>query len=132
MKELILLPEPKLLFRYDQALEDPRDGLTLFGPLDSGQIYCIRSGVVGTEAGIERFKRWGQSIHGRIISATTDSESLYRPFFPGFQTVFGVRWSPTPQIEIPIDPDELAKRIRIGNSHQRVFRTVSLFADAII
>jgi hypothetical protein len=132
MKQLIQLPEPKLLFRYDQALEDPRDGLTLFGPLDSGQIYGIRSGVVGTEAGIERFKRWGQSIQGPIISATTDSESLYRPFFPGFQTVFGVRWSPTPQIEIPIDPDELAKRIRIGNSHQRVFRTVSLFADAII
>ena len=131
MKQLIQLPEPKLLFRYDQSLEDPRDGLTLFGPLDSAQIYGIRSGVVGTEAGIARFKRWVQSIQGPIISATTDAESLYRPFFPGFQTVFGVRWSPAPQIEIPIDLDELSKRIRIGNSHQRVFQTVSLFADAI-
>jgi len=131
MKQLIRLPEPRLLFRYDQALEDPRDGLTLFGPLDSGQIYGIRSGVVGTTTGIERFNRWVKSIQGPIISAATDAESYYRPFFPGFQTVFGVRWNPKPQIEIPIDPDELARRIRIGNSHQRVFQTVSLFAEAI-
>lgn len=132
MKQLIQLPEPKLLFRYDQALEDPRDGLTLFGPLDSGQIYGIRSGVVGTAAGISRFKQWVESVQGPVISAKTDAESRYRPFFPGFQTVFGAKWNPTPQIEIPIDPDELAKRVRIGNSHQRVFETVSLFANAII
>jgi hypothetical protein len=132
MKELILLWEPKLLFRYNQALEDPRDGLTLFGPLDSGQIYGIRSGVVGTQAGIDRFNQWVQSIQGPVISAKNDAESRYRPFFPGFQTVFGVKWNPTPQVEIPIDPGELGKRLRIGNSHQRVFETVSLFADAII
>lgn len=130
--KLIQLQEPKLLFRYDQSLEDPRDGLSLFGPLDSGQVYGIRSGVVGTQAGINRFKRWVQSIQGPIISAASDAESRYRPFFPGFQTVFGVKWSPTPQIEIPVDPDELSKRIRVGNSHQRVFQTVGLFADAII
>ena len=79
---VIRLPEPRLLFRYDQALEDPRDGLTLFGPLDSGQIYGIRSGVVGTTAGIERFNRWVKSIQGPITSAATDAESLLSTILP--------------------------------------------------
>ena len=30
MKDLIYIPEPRLLFRHDQAMEDPRDGLTLY------------------------------------------------------------------------------------------------------
>jgi hypothetical protein len=29
MKDLIYIPEPRLLFRHGQAMEDPRDGLTL-------------------------------------------------------------------------------------------------------
>ena len=32
--EIILLKEPLLKFAYEQMVEDPRDGLTLFGPFD--------------------------------------------------------------------------------------------------
>lgn len=131
-RPLIHLSEPRLAFRYDQALEDPRDGLTLFGPLDSGQVYGIRSGVVGTADGIERFRKWVGTIQGPIVSARTEAESLYRPFFPGFETTFGVPWLPEPQIAIPISASTLDQRIRIGDRHQRVFQTVSLFADAIM
>lgn len=57
MNELIHIAEPLLLFRHKQATEDPRDGLTLFGPLDEGKPYGIKAGVIGTEAGIEYFER---------------------------------------------------------------------------
>ena len=55
MKDLIHIPEPRLLFRHGQAMEDPRDGLTLFGPLDESKPYGIKAGVIGTETGIKCF-----------------------------------------------------------------------------
>ena len=51
MPELIKLDEPPLLFGYNQTLEDPRDGLTLFNPLDEGSVYGVRAGVIGTPEG---------------------------------------------------------------------------------
>ena len=54
---LIKLPEPTLRFGYDQEMEDPKDGLMLFGPLDEGRPYGIRCGVIGTRDGIGRFVR---------------------------------------------------------------------------
>lgn len=50
--------EPLLRFAYDQTAEDPRDGLTLFGPLDTARPYGVRAGVIGTDRGIELFRRW--------------------------------------------------------------------------
>jgi hypothetical protein len=34
---------------------NPRDGLTLFGPLRKGKPYGIRAGVIGTSTGISPF-----------------------------------------------------------------------------
>ena len=48
---LIRLEEPPLLFKYGQSVEDPRDGLTLFGPLDEGRPYGVRAGVIGIPQG---------------------------------------------------------------------------------
>jgi hypothetical protein len=64
---LIKLSEPTLLFGYEQAMQDPRDGLTLFGPLDAGKPYGVRTGVVGTRDGIRRFNAWV----GRLQSLLT-------------------------------------------------------------
>ena len=38
MKQIHWFEEPKLKFAYNQEVEDPRDGLTLFGPFDKGKI----------------------------------------------------------------------------------------------
>jgi hypothetical protein len=63
MNELIHLPEPKLIFGHGQVMEDPRDGLALFGPFDrKAPQYGITVGVVGTAEGIDRFKRWLTSM----------------------------------------------------------------------
>ena len=87
MDELIRLPEPTLLFGYDQAMEDPRDGLTLFGPLDEGKPYGIRAGVVGSRSGIERFKRWVLQIQQPILPKPPYP---FRPPFLGFEAAFRV------------------------------------------
>lgn len=51
MKQLVKLPEPALLFGYNQSMEDPRDGLTLFGPLEqvdflAGNWIDVRNGAL--------------------------------------------------------------------------------------
>ena len=49
------------MFGFDQQVEDPRDGLLLFGPLDRGEPFGIRVAVIGTEAGIQLY-RDGQGV----------------------------------------------------------------------
>ena len=51
MKSMLRIKEPRLEFGYQQELEDPRDGLNLFGPYDRGlgSAYGIRAGVIGTQ-----------------------------------------------------------------------------------
>ena len=63
--QMLRLPS-KLLFGHNQAVEDPRDGLSLFGPFDVGKTYGIRPAVIGTRAGIDRFWHWVESIQRPI------------------------------------------------------------------
>ena len=129
MFDLIRLSEPLLVFRYDQMMEDPRDGLTLFGPLDAGKPYGIRAGVIGTPDGIRRFKQWVQRIQ---TPTSTETPDIARPIFPGFEAVFRIPWNPRPAIEIQIPKAELADVVRYDDRHQRVFYTVGAYADRII
>lgn len=132
--ELIKLPEPTLLFGYNQALEDPRDGLTLFSPLDKGKIYGIRAGVIGKRESIERYKRWVAEIQKPIIDVDSKSNLVkdHRPMFPGFETAFRIAWSPEPIIEIEIDPSEIDKTVYLADPYQRVYQTVEIFSKKIL
>lgn len=125
---IIKLPEPRLLFRHSQGVEDPRDGLTLFGPLDAGSPYGIRAGVIGTQGGISAFKRWVTWIQRPV---TTEQPNIARPPFPGFEAIFRIPWSPTPSIEQIIQEEELNSHLFLDDRHQRVFETVNFFADKI-
>src|SRR5262245_39612171 len=91
MPELQYIPEPALLFRYDQAVEDPRDGLSLFGPLDKNKPFGIRWGLIGPEASMQRIERWVSNLNVPIVANEPD---LARPPFPGFQAVFDIQWPP--------------------------------------
>src|SRR5438034_11706044 len=97
MRPLIRLPEPTLLFGHDQAVEDPRDGLTLFGPLDEGKPYGIRAGVIGRKDGIDRFKKWVERIQGPI---SNEPPQIARPPYPGFEEAFRVPWDTQPSFAI--------------------------------
>jgi hypothetical protein len=126
---LIKLPEPSLLFGYGQAMEFPRDGLSLFGPLDEGKPYGVRSGVVGTRDGIRRFGAWVNRIQSLL---TNNPPQISRPPYPGFETIFRIPWNPRPALALEVPDDELHKSLYLDDKHKRVFKTVDLYANKII
>ena len=126
--DLKYLDEPRLEFGYRQSLQDPRDGLTLFGPLDDGKAYGIRAGVVGTPDGVKRFSRWVSELSGPI---RTKEGGLVHPDFSGFEAVFGVPWSPVPATAREISARELSEVLRIGDGNIRVYRAVNMYAEKI-
>lgn len=128
MRKLVKLEEPCLLFGHNQAVEDPRDGLTLFGPLDEGKPFGIRAGVIGTKDGIRRYKNWAESIQRPIAN---DPPQLARPPFPGFEAVFQIPWHPNPTLEIEILRRDLDSCLHIDDQHQRVYKTVDLYEKRI-
>lgn len=129
MSELIHLDEPSILFRHEQAMDDPRDGLSLFGPLDKGKPYGIRTGIIGTRAGVQRFKRWLQDIHKPIIH----EDKLYsRPLFPGFNSAFQCEWDVSNTQELFVNEVELFRHLYDQDQHYRVYYVSEQFAKAII
>ncbi len=108
-------------------MEDPRDGLSLFGPLDQGKPAGIRTGVIGTKKGIEFFRKWVEQIQGPI-----SNRKVAYPPFPGFEAAFGITLRPQPVLCIQIDDKELSNVLYIDDPHQRVFQTVELFSSKII
>src|SRR5208283_4894244 len=128
MKDLIHIPEPRLLFKHNQAMEDPRDGLTLFGPLDEGKPYGVRAGIIGTKGGIHRFKKWATKIQYPI----SNSPPQYaRPIFPGFEAVFRIPFNPDPAIELEVSEQTLAEAYLLDDRHQRVYKTVETYSTKI-
>ena len=128
MLRLTYLEEPTLEFGHGQSVEDPRDGLTLFGPLDEGKPYGIRAGVIGTRDGVKRFSRWVASLSAPILES---EGNLVRPHFPGFEAAFGIPWSATPSVVREISGRELSEVLRISDGNLRVFKAVSMYADKI-
>ena len=129
MNKLIKLAEPTLLFNHNQAMEDPRDGLTLFGPLDRGKPYGVRAGVVGERAGIERFKRWVAQIQKPIVPHPPHP---FRPPFPGFEAVFRIPFDASPRVEIEIASKEINDALFIDDKYHRVFKAVEVYSEKII
>jgi len=131
--QLTKLDEPLLSFGYDQGVEDPRDGLMLFNPLDEGKAYGVRAGVIGTAQGIQRYKRWVQRIQTPIIDLDKKGKPiLHRPFFPGFETVFGIKWQPDPVLEITLADDEPEQYLLLADKYQRVYKTVEIYTERIL
>ena len=128
MNELIKIEEPRLLFGFDQKLEDPRDGLTIFGPLEKLRPYGIISGVVSTKTGLEKFKAFLQEIQKPIYNKDNTS----RPFFPGFNSVFKMEWSCEKIYHINVEDAELGQCLYYEDVHDRTYHTVSLFSDKIV
>ena len=104
-EQLEFLSEPMLRFGYDQCLDDPKDGLFVFGPLvDERKPAQMRIGVVGTAEGLARYRAWVDSITGYLPAL--NPESPHHTAFPGFQAAFRTPWPTTPVTEIPISASE--------------------------
>ncbi len=127
--ELILLPEPTLTFGFDQDLNDPRDGLTLFGPFDSKGVFGVSYGVVGTIEGIEFFREWVNKIQRSL--AEKEGTNLWIPF-PGFEAAFGIHFPPTAVAEKVVDSNILVETLTEKDSFQRVHNAVGLYVNEIL
>lgn len=125
---LIHLLEPDLTFNSGQRAEDPRDGLSLFGPLDAGKPYGMRVGVIGTPEGIGAYRAWARRINHPILPA---SSPLSHPVFPGFEAAFDTAWPVEPTLAVVLDRTSILRSVGIPDQHQRVFRTVEIFLEAI-
>src|SRR5690242_20498822 len=97
-RTLIHIPEPLLTFAFGQEVEDPRDGLLLFGPLDRGKPFGIRVAVIGTDRGLALYQGWVRRIQGHL---SDEGSPIARPPFPGFETVFRIPWGSEPALKVP-------------------------------
>jgi len=125
--QLVYIPEPEITFDFSQSLPDPRDGLSLFGPL-APRIHGIRSGVVATKQGLAFFKKYLQTICKPVYN----HNNISRPFFPGFESVFGCQWNTNDILFKEISTDAVQKCLGVNNNFVRTYDVVSLFINPII
>jgi hypothetical protein len=105
MNNLTVFLEPPLEFAGGQRVEHPRDGITLFGPVDSRGIerpQHITYGVFGTPNGIKSFRGFSGAI-SKFVRTDEDFDEVLWPNFPGFEEAFHAIWSAAPAWEETID-----------------------------
>lgn len=133
MNSVTLFDEPKLEFASGEMLEHPRDGLTLFGPVDSKGFekpshLCY--GIVGTKSGVGAFREFVKVINGPISTDDNLNEVLW-PHFPGFEEAFHAVLPTEPAWVEELD-ERVVKNVASNlDAHQRVFGVVSLFLSQI-
>ncbi len=130
MAELIKLEEPELIFGHNQALEDPRDGLSLFGPLKENSPFGINYGLIGTEAGINRFYRWLKTTKSLLAHNEVSKRILWIPF-PGFEEIFRIPFADEAITTKIVDAEILKQILKDDDAFQRVYKAVDLFEEPI-
>ena len=132
-KQVEILEEPVLEFRYKQRLEDPRDGLTLFGPHDFEEKFHpakISYGLVGPEDGNAKFLEFLKLLH---LPAVFDPDPLRLrlwPPFPGFEVAFDCEL-PKPTRTFPIELQSLLDNSRLPNAHERAKAVTDRYLEGI-
>lgn len=128
--KLIYISEPKLTFGYNQKLDDPRDGLTLFGPFSKDKLAGqINIGVIGPKQQRDYLKEYLKEIHKPVFSHTKD---IARPYFPGLEAAFGVFVNFDALQEINVPREKIDEFLKFTDGHQRVFNLTNLYADKLI
>lgn len=133
MTELKLIEERPLMFRYDQELVDPRDGLSVFGPYDAdepGHPSSLSIAIVGTSTGIGLLSGFFAQWKNPIFHENESRRRLW-PTFPGFAEIFGFSWPEKSTEERVVDADEIKRALALSDSHQRIFKVVDLYLEQI-
>src|SRR5438477_3866525 len=90
MNNVAIFDEPQLEFASGERLEHPRDGLTLFGPVDSKGIdkpSHICYAAFGTPQGIKALLDFNRTMNGPVTTDDALDEILW-PNYPGFEEAF--------------------------------------------
>jgi hypothetical protein len=120
--------EPRLKFAYGQMAQDPRDGLTLFGPFDKGKVDNFSVGIIGTSEGIRRTKEWLQRLDKPIYHTSSD---IAKPFFPGFEEAFHVKMNLSNIPTIEVDNSLLDTLYKYDDNYIRVGEIVNLYVEPL-
>ena len=129
VNKLYKFREPRLKFAYDQLTDDPRDGLTLFGPFDKGKVDNFSVGIIGTKEGIRRTKSWLNLLNKPIYHTKSD---IAKPFFPGFEEAFHVKMNLSVLPVIEIEDGLLETLYRYDDNHVRVSEIVDLYVEPLV
>lgn len=128
------IAEPGLQFRFGQAVADPHDGLSLFGPVDTDDSSHPRSityGVIGTSHGIEAFIEFSGALSNpQFITPEPKNRRLW-PTYPGFEAAFHCTWPATAAASHTIDKDYLSKLSRHKDPNRRAYDVVNIYLSAI-
>ncbi len=128
------IPEPLLAFGFDQKLENPKDGLFLFGPYDgSGGRSEVRVAVIGSGAGVGLSRAWLQRLAAPIAAKHNrhGAEVAWAPAWPGFEACFGVSLPSKGMAELSLDSAAIENAIKRENRSDAVRSTVLLYANAV-
>lgn len=123
-----LLDEPLLTFGLGQTTEDPRDGLALFGPAESGSSVGDYV-VLGTPRGIELWPRWVAALNAPAACVDVKRQRPWPPF-PGFDVAFGTNW-PLPARSFAIDEETLSASARKSDRYERAFSVANLYLEPL-
>lgn len=131
--------EPRLNFEGRRRCEDPKTGLTLFGPagLDKTPRQTIRLGIIGTGETIQRLLTWLDAAR-RPVSAGSNRrgmgyDPLFAPDFPGFShdTVFQCAVETSTSLQEVLTEREIEKAIDSSDFSARVKGIVDLVASRL-
>ncbi len=128
-----VLPEPLLEFRYGQALSDPHDGLSMFGPTDSDRpehISSVSYGLIATGDGAAMWGSFAERVRKAILTDDGKDPRLWPPF-PGFEAAFNCCWPSTPTRTVPLCANSLEKTAWLRDANLRVGGVVDQYLDAI-
>jgi len=129
----ILLEEPRLEFRHHQCLEDPHDGLSLFGPYGieiSVHPQNLAIGVIATPSGIEQFTRWCRVARSAIYPGNDLDTNLW-PVFPGFEAAFCSDLPREPTWVCELDAEQLKNSSMLKDPNKRAAGVVDQYLSCI-
>lgn len=132
---LTILNEPALEFRHQQQVDDPHQGLNLFGPADAdapSHPASITYAVIGPPDGIKQFHEFATALSQPLLPTPGEKNNpLLWPPYPGFEAVFATTWNPEPAATQAINRQDLLKAARLGDPNQRAYRVVQTYITAI-
>src|SRR4030067_1064104 len=133
-EELNVYSEPPIEFRFGQKLQDPHDGLSIFGPYDNDHVShpnSISYGLIGTIDGISLFETFSNAFRGAIEEDRDQYSERLWPNYPGFETCFGSNWPYKATHNIALDGKTLFNAAQDLDPNKRAGKVVDQYLDAI-
>jgi hypothetical protein len=127
-ERVTVLDEPELEFRFGQRVQDPRDGLALFGPYDADEAAPKTPTyiVLGPLEGVEAFTAWSQAFNRPAAHPNADKHRLWPPF-PGFDAAFCSPWAVQPAWTYDVPRGPLIQASQKKDPHQRCYAVVDQY-----